>query len=276
MTIDRHIYVDRICERCGTSFQARQSRVKQGLGRFCSMKCFNIHQRENSKAIIGKENGKKYFNKQGNYWIIIWRDETGKQHHTTYSHWWWETNKGEIPNGFRVSYKDENPLNIEPENFMLLSKEEEGKRISKRLKGNLPRSDEYRKKSSQSHTGKVHSDEQKLKIGDANRKRWANGDFDLIHKGEYSHRWRGGYDDNYSPEFRHLREFIKDRDNHSCQICGKSVYRSRFGHVHHIDGNKQNNDLNNLSLLCSNCHGLVHSKNTGVEDSINAFRSKLA
>lgn len=25
-------------------------------------------------------------------------------------------------------------------------------------------------------------------------------------------------------------------------------------HVHHIDGNKTNNDLSNLQLLCPNCH----------------------
>jgi hypothetical protein len=274
MKNDRNIYVDRICERCGTPFQARQSRVKQGYGRFCTMKCFNIYQRENGKETLGIENGRKYLDKIKNSWIVAWRDENRKQHTTSYSHWWWEQNKGKVPDGFRVSYKDENPLNIEPDNFILLSKEEEGKRISKRLTGKV-RSEEHCKNIAKANTGKHHTQEQKLKIADAYRKRWANGDFDLVHKGEHSSRWRGGYDDKYSPEFRHIREFIKDRDNHSCQICGKSVYKSRYGHVHHINGNKQDNDINNLILLCVNCHCLVHSQNSGVGDSISAFRSKL-
>ncbi len=30
-------------------------------------------------------------------------------------------------------------------------------------------------------------------------------------------------------------------------------------HVHHIDGNRKNNDIENLSILCPNCHGLDRS-----------------
>ena len=34
----------------------------------------------------------------------------------------------------------------------------------------------------------------------------------------------------------------------------------RFGHVHHIDGNRNNNNLENLLLLCPSCHKKADSE----------------
>jgi 5-methylcytosine-specific restriction endonuclease McrA len=31
-----------------------------------------------------------------------------------------------------------------------------------------------------------------------------------------------------------------------------------FGHIHHIDGNRDNNNLENLTLICPSCHGKTH------------------
>ena len=42
-----------------------------------------------------------------------------------------------------------------------------------------------------------------------------------------------------------------------CFICGEKD--SRILMVHHIDKNRENNNLNNLSCLCYNCHFLVHN-----------------
>ena len=33
-----------------------------------------------------------------------------------------------------------------------------------------------------------------------------------------------------------------------------------WGHIHHIDGNRHNNELNNLILLCDKCHAKKRKK----------------
>jgi len=41
-----------------------------------------------------------------------------------------------------------------------------------------------------------------------------------------------------------------------CRLC--KTEDSRVLAVHHIDKNRKNNDLSNLTWLCNNCHFLVH------------------
>lgn len=49
------------------------------------------------------------------------------------------------------------------------------------------------------------------------------------------------------------------RDNYSCQICDQS------GNViHHLDGNNQNNSLENLVTLCGFCHRSLEGRKTSV------------
>ena len=38
-----------------------------------------------------------------------------------------------------------------------------------------------------------------------------------------------------------------------CEICGKTGEKSLFD-VHHVDGNRENNNLDNLKILCKSCH----------------------
>ena len=47
---------------------------------------------------------------------------------------------------------------------------------------------------------------------------------------------------------------ILKRDNNQCQIC----YETTRLHIHHIDGDKKNNNDNNLITLCKRCHRMVH------------------
>jgi transcription elongation factor Elf1 len=53
----------------------------------------------------------------------------------------------------------------------------------------------------------------------------------------------------YSREFYKLRDFIKLRDNFTCQFCKKLGTD-----IHHIDYKKENNSLDNLITLCHSCH----------------------
>jgi hypothetical protein len=65
--------------------------------------------------------------------------------------------------------------------------------------------------------------------------------------------WRGGssYLD-YPPEFNtKLRKMIRDRDNNTCQVCGREEQNLD---VHHKNANKYDNSLENLVALCRGCH----------------------
>ena len=51
----------------------------------------------------------------------------------------------------------------------------------------------------------------------------------------------------------------------ACEMCGKKSIDTSLGYfrgtkltVHHIDGNIQNNSLENLQTLCRPCHDKVH------------------
>lgn len=48
---------------------------------------------------------------------------------------------------------------------------------------------------------------------------------------------------------------IKER-GHKCESCGLEEWMGKLISLdlHHIDGNRMNNNINNLQLLCPNCH----------------------
>ncbi len=45
-----------------------------------------------------------------------------------------------------------------------------------------------------------------------------------------------------------------------CSKCGYNKYKGSL-HIHHKNGNSKNNDLDNLEVLCSNCHFEFHHEN---------------
>jgi ribosomal protein S27E len=271
----RHAMVKIKCEWCGELFMARKQRVDNGQSRWCS----RPHYREWLKAQgsqrknIGKENAIIQWEESKNMFCAYWYDETMKYHSSGWGRWYWELNIGEVPENYRVGYKDGDSKNASPENLKLKSWQEYGEELGDRIRG-VPKSEESKKKMSIAHTGKVFSKTHIINIGNAQARRWANGDFDSIHKGEHNANWRGGVDKPYPKEFCEIRNFVKERDNHTCQICGKVVYRSRHGHVHHIDGNKEHNLEGTLILLCSTCHSKIHAVGK-TSPVILAFRSKL-
>src|SRR5687767_2250185 len=120
----RHVMVDAVCENCGTTYLVRRTKLLAGKAKYCGKECFHISQRESAKELYGFEKGKKYLDSAKNIWMVHWYDEGGSIHTTTYPHWYWECFVGEIPDGYRVGYVDGDSLNIDPENFVLVSYED--------------------------------------------------------------------------------------------------------------------------------------------------------
>lgn len=52
------------------------------------------------------------------------------------------------------------------------------------------------------------------------------------------------------------KQLIKSGRLEQCEICGCVDWMGKplKLQVHHRDGNRDNNDLNNLQILCPNCH----------------------
>lgn len=66
----------------------------------------------------------------------------------------------------------------------------------------------------------------------------------------------------YPIEFNNiLKESIRERDEHICQICGKSqLENGKKLDVHHIDYDKYNLNPENLISLCMSCHMKTNPK----------------
>lgn len=274
----RHLMIERECEWCHKSFMARKQRVDEGLGRFCSRECAHNRQSETAKELYGFEKGKKYW--EGNRWVVRWYDDKGKVHVTTYQNWWWQTNRGEIPEGYCISYVDGNQENIDPSNFECIIKSKAIGKGGRKQKG-IPKSDVARQHMSESGKVKVFSDIHKQHMSETLKARWKRGDFDNVQfidiRGDKNPGWRGGAGQEYPEEFnRALKKFIWERDRHVCQICGRKVSpKDLVGHVHHINGNKEDNDYDNLILLCIHCHARIHKTEDVSSPVIMAFRSRL-
>lgn len=58
-----------------------------------------------------------------------------------------------------------------------------------------------------------------------------------------------------------IEEGVKKRE---CEMCGTSEWLGKKIplELHHVDGNRYNNELSNLQILCPNCHSMTpnHSR----------------
>jgi 5-methylcytosine-specific restriction endonuclease McrA len=61
--------------------------------------------------------------------------------------------------------------------------------------------------------------------------------------------------------FGGLQDAVLTRDGNRCRMCGERP-TGRLGKmpIHHIDGTKDNNVMENLIALCTSCHRTVHNR----------------
>lgn len=76
--------------------------------------------------------------------------------------------------------------------------------------------------------------------------------------GDRNPAWKGGVAEwDYAPEWKRIARTIRHRDEWTCQMCAATKDQLEWGrllHVHHIDGDKMNNDGTNLIAVCAKCH----------------------
>jgi len=81
--------------------------------------------------------------------------------------------------------------------------------------------------------------------------------------GSNSPCWKGGKrlkGNNYPNIWTEtLKRAVRERDNYTCQVCGKQQESKTFN-IHHIDYNKDNCAPRNLITLCRNCHSKTNYK----------------
>lgn len=122
---------------------------------------------------------------------------------------------------------------------------------------------------------KIHTDESKKKIADNNRWRiyseetkkklsWANCHF---------RRWWKSYELYTKKWTKELKNKIRERDFHTCQICGAKKSENNLD-VHHIDYDKKNSSSTNLITLCRKCHSKTTNWNRPYREKV--CTSKLA
>ncbi len=159
-----------------------------------------------------------------------------------------------------------------------MKRESVRKKVSESLKGKKPWNKGLKGVQKGWNNGKKWSKEQREKCSGKNSNRWNGGKpkcsdcgitvkmqkavrclecYRKNNKLENHFNWQGGKSfEPYGLEFnKELKEKIRQRDNYTCQECGKDKSELKFTlSVHHIDYDKKNNCEQNLISLCRSCH----------------------
>lgn len=88
--------------------------------------------------------------------------------------------------------------------------------------------------------------------------------YSQLYTGENSPTWKGGKR-HYFGNWADARRKARERDQYTCQLCGRKEDSNLQLSVHHIinyrefDNKYEANQLDNLTCLCHKCHTFVHS-----------------
>ena len=109
--------------------------------------------------------------------------------------------------------------------------------------------------------GALRSEKTRQKQSKARKASWRDPEYRARRSGKNNHFWRDGSTrDWYPPEFNEaLKQAVRERDGFICVLCGEPQ-NGRALDVHHIDGDKHNNEMTNLISLDSSCHSIVHAR----------------
>lgn len=83
----------------------------------------------------------------------------------------------------------------------------------------------------------------------------------------------------YVKDWDSISKQFREKHNYTCQHCGLKIeddYDKQYIHVHHISGDKTNNDERNLACLCLYCHAHVdnhHEKRLMNGANLVAYKS---
>lgn len=131
---------------------------------------------------------------------------------------------------------------------------------------------EARMKISLGNKGKVVSEETRQKIATAKRGVGRPEEMKVKVRGENNGQWKGGI--TYSDGYRFLNVGPGKRKKEHRLVMERYLGRplSPDEHVHHIDGNKLNNDISNLQIMDAREHGYEHLlKLTAELDELRKF-----
>jgi len=68
----------------------------------------------------------------------------------------------------------------------------------------------------------------------------------------------------YGKDWQAFREGLLEERGRKCEVCGWKGVEPWVLTIHHLDGNPENRDPQNLLVLCSKCH-LVLQNQGGVQ-----------
>lgn len=81
---------------------------------------------------------------------------------------------------------------------------------------------------------------------------------------EYIRDWLSGKVDGSRGKFQlslHIHRYLFEKYEYKCSLCGWNAVNPYTGksplEIDHIDGNPYNNHVDNLRLVCPNCHSLT-------------------
>lgn len=114
---------------------------------------------------------------------------------------------------------------------------------------------------------KTHSEIKRSKTGNVfcNKSCAASFNNSNYRTGNKNPNWKGGTQGSKAHTRIAYRKYV-----HECAICG--ITEECVLEVHHIDENHENNEVDNLIILCSNCHSRVHRGGYKITEEIKLKR----